>query len=116
MEQYDYRAHMIEDIKNYIEQQEIDWHEEPYLYDTLWEEDEITGNGYSYYASEAECQEYVATNLDLYFEAAREFDSFPTSYSEWIYRNPAQRMDATIRCYLLGECLDKALEELESDT
>ena len=112
MEKYDYRAHMIEDIKNYIQVNEIDWKNEPYLYDMLWEEDEITGNAGGYYASEQECEEYVCHNLDLYFEAAREFDSWPKGFAEWTWRNPAQVMDCTIRCYLLWQAADHALEEL----
>lgn len=116
MKQYDYRAHMIEDIKNYIIEQELDWRNEPYLYDTLWEEDKITGNNHAFYDTEENCREYVATNLDIYFDAARRFDCFPNGYTAWTYTNPAQHMDTTIRCYLLDECLEKAIEELENGT
>lgn len=115
MEKYDYRAHMIADIKQYIKDNEIDWKNEPYLYDTLWEEDEITGNGYNSYASEEECEDYVCHNLDLYFEAAREFDSWPRTFEEWTWRNPAQVMDSTIRCFLLSEALSYALEDLRDE-
>ena len=72
----------------------------------------MTGNGPYGYAREEQCREYVASNLDLYYEAAREFDDFPTGEVAWTSRNPGQHMDATIRCYLLGECIEKALEEL----
>jgi len=83
-----------------------------WLSDEVWDHDCITGNGAYYYAPEDKCQEYVATNLALYFEAANEFCDFPNNGTPWIYKNPAQHMDATIRCYLLGECVWSALDEL----
>jgi len=118
---YDYRQAMINDIKNYIiennwvEKQDKDLSYEELLEnltDELWGEDKITGNGLHGYASEEECQEYIASNLTLYFEAANEFEAFPNSGSPWIYKNPAKYMDATIRCYLLRECVDEACNQL----
>ena len=82
-----------------------------WLYDELWAHDAITGNGTYGFAPEDMCEEYVGTNLGLYFEAAREFDDFPTGDTPWVYKNPAKHMDATIRCYLLGECIDKVLKK-----
>ena len=122
MEKYDYKKAMIQDIKQYV----IDnhWVENCYdedkdyyenldmLYDEVWAVDSITGNGFNYYAPEEKCQEYVASNLTLYFQAANEFCDFPNDGTPWIYKNPAQHMDATIRCYLLRECLEEACEEM----
>ena len=122
MEKYDYRKAMIDDIKQYV----IDnnWVDNNYeedndyedllnkLEDELWIEDSVTGNGYNYYDTEEKCQEYVASNLTLYFEAAEEFCNLPTTGTSWIHKNPAQHMDATIRCYLLGECIREACDAL----
>lgn len=122
MKKYDYRQAIKDDIKKYvIENNWIDEHYEPdieyeelidELYDEIWAEDSITGNGCYYYDTEEKCQEYVASNLSLYFEAANEFSDFPSGSTPWVYHNPAQHMDATIRCYLLGECIREACDEL----
>lgn len=125
MDKYNYRKEMIKDIKEYITDNPVElddddiltdyYNWEEYWSDTLWGEDCITGNGPDGYDTEEKCQEYVATNLDLYFEAANEYDDFPNGGTPWIYNNPAKHMDATIRCYLLGECVASAIEELEND-
>lgn len=122
MEKYNYREAMVKDIKEWIlangvlteaQQKEqtkdelCDW-----LHDELWDDDYITGNGCYGYASEEKCEEYVAHNLSLYFEAASEFDDWPRNGPRWIYVNPAQHMDATIRCYLLYECIESAIDDL----
>lgn len=122
MEKYDYRKVITNNIKDWIqmngvleEAKEQEWsYQELYdwLYDELWAEDSITGNGPYRYASEEECQEYIATNLALYFEAANEFCEFPDAGAPWIYEEPARHIDATIRCYLFGECLYQALDDL----
>lgn len=122
MEKYDYREVIKDELIDWIVNQ-TDLMEDDrsnlydddisnWIYDEVFAEDSITGNGPYGYAREEQCREYVASNLDLYFEAAREFDDFPTGEVAWTSRNPGQHMDATIRCYLLGECIEKALEEL----
>lgn len=122
MNKYDYRAALRADIKDWIIENGVleqahqeDWtHIELYewLYDELWQEDCITGNGVYGYATEEECAQYVASNFPLYFEATNEFCDFPNSKTPWIYKEPARHMDATIRCYLLGECIETTLEEM----
>lgn len=122
MEKYDYKKVITDEIIDWIVNQ-TDLMEEDkaalydddisnWIYDEVFAEDSVTGNGPYGYAREEQCREYVASNLDLYFKAAREFDSFPAGETTWISQNPGQHMDATIRCYLLGECIEKALEEL----
>ena len=115
---YDYRYNMKKDIINYILDNKIDIYQdniEDKLCDDLWYENDITGNTDKFYDTEKKCQEYVATNLPLYFEAVTEFCDFPRSRDTWIYKNPAQHMDTTIRCYLLDECICNAIEELKKD-
>ena len=122
MKKYDYWREMIDEIKDWIlvngiitHAQKEEWDKKQFadwLHDELWDHDIITGNGAYGYAPEEACEEYIGTNLGLYFEAANELCDFPNSGTPWIYKNPAQHMDATIRCYLLGECIWKALDEL----
>lgn len=122
MERYDYRKEMVKDIRQYISDNDLELKARAeemdrdrfaeWLNDELWPEDDITGNGMYGYDDEYKCEEYVGTNLSLYFEAAREFCDFPTSNTPWVDNNPATHMDCTIRCYLLGECIWQALEEM----
>ena len=119
---YDYRKEMIKNIKKYVIRN--NWVEKNYhigddyskmldkLYDELWDKDEITGNGKNYYDEENKCAVYVMDNLPLYFEAAREFNLLPLTQMSWEREHAAQHMDATIRCYLLRDCLEEACEEL----
>ena len=121
MNKYDYRKAICDDIKQWLEnnknevsRQRIDRDDDEFfdwLNEELWGEDSVTGNGLDYYDTEEQCQEYVAANLALYFEAANEFCDFPNSGTPWVYKNPAQHMDCTIRCYLLGECIWKVIEK-----
>lgn len=120
---YDYRKAMIQDIKDYIWINDMrpeegmskeDYIE--YLNEQLWTVDDITGNGARFYASEEQCEEYVCHNLTLYFQAANEFDEWSQiENARWIYENPAQHMDATIRCYLLAECINTIFEKKDDD-
>lgn len=120
MEKYDYRKAIIKDIKAYIKDnsesamdptKEDDIQE--HWYDILWAEDCITGNGSFWYAPEDICEEFLTHNIDLALEACNEFGvDMRSLFSAAANGNAARYIDCTIRCYLLGECLDQALEEL----
>ena len=117
---YDYRKAMVEDIKNYV----IDNYMEPApdmtrddycetLNDELWAVDEVTGNGGNYYASEEECAAYVGYGLEEFVEARDEYGwEWTQSMREQFKQAPARYIDCMIRTYLLGECIDKAVDEL----
>lgn len=120
MENYDYRKAMVEDIKQYIKDNPHDFDEdedvEEYWYDALFEEDNVTGNGPYWYDTEDKCAEYLCHNIDLAYEAAREFgmdDEIISIIKYYENHELARYLDCTIRCYLLGECLYTALEELK---
>ena len=121
MKKYDYRAAMVEDIKDYIKSNDIELRLEDdefstYLYDELFCEDNITGNGAFFYDTENKCSEYLSDNFDLLYEAIRDFgmlDDAMGIIKHYENRTLARYFDCTIRCYLLGECLDQALEELK---
>ena len=118
MATYNYRDAVCEDIRNYIEENNIkvyssvkdDLYNE--LYDDLFIEDSVTGNASgSYTFSSYEAEENLCHYLDLLGEALQEFCCEP----DYMAKNGAEACDVTIRCYLLGECLQTVLDELEED-
>ena len=121
MEKYNYREAITKDIKDYILSNEIEIVVEEdefanWLWDELWCEDSVTGNGAYFYDSEEKCSEYLSGNFDLLYEAAREFcidDDTMLLIRHYENKDLARYFDCTIRCYLLGECIEKALEELK---
>ena len=123
MEKYDYRRAMINDIKEYIKNNPQDWADPmevddfaEYWHDELWAEDCITGNGPYGYDTEEKCEEYLATNIDLGFEACEEFCVKIENLFEQAKQHTAARyIDSIIRCYLLYECIYSALEELNNE-
>lgn len=117
MERYDYRENVKNDIKNYIRDNEIRWNEdsrkevEERLNDDLWTVDSVTGNGSgSYTFNTWEAEEYLCHNIDLLQEARAEFGDERDPLEQG-----AEALDVTIRCYLLGQCIGKALDELEDE-
>ena len=114
---YDYREAVKEDVLQYIKD-EINFEEfdtldelEDKLNEELWTEDSVTGNASgSYTFSTYEAEENICHNLDLLEEALTEFGSEENPISKG-----AEWCDVTIRCYLLGECIAAALEEVEDD-
>ena len=121
---YDYRQALIKDIKEYITDNPHEWANPliiddvfDYWYDILWAEDCVTGNGTYWYAKENECEDFLAHNIDLALEACEEFGvDMKALFKAAAEGNAARYMDCTIRCYLLGECLMTALEELNNAT
>lgn len=115
--QYNYREAVKSDILDYINNN-IDFKDfndlgelEEYLNEKLWVEDSVTGNGSgSYYCNSYAAEEAICHNLDLLGEA---LDAFGVSCD--ILKDGAEAADVTIRCYLLGECIAEALEEIEDD-
>lgn len=115
---YDYREAVKSDILEYI-RDNIDFSEfdtleelEEKLNDDLWTVDSVTGNGSgSYTFSSYQAEENLCHNLDLLGEALTEFGSD----ADYLMKNGAEACDVTIRCYLLGECIAAALEELEDE-
>lgn len=118
MKEYDYREVVKNDVMEYVKN-EIDFSNfdtleelEEHLNEELWTVDSVTGNGSgSYTFSAYEAEENICHNLDLLGEALEEFGSG----ADYLITNGAEAADVTIRCYLLGECIAAALEELEDD-
>lgn len=111
MERYDYLEAVKEDVLNYINENDIVVTSENRedLNDTLFTYDSVTGNASGSYTFNAwEAEEYLCHNWDLLVEALTEFGS-DMSYLE----RGAEACDVTIRCYLLGQAISEALDEIE---
>lgn len=82
------------------------------LHDDMWIADSVTGNASgSYYCNTYKAAEAIAHNWDLLNDALLEFgctDCNPIEKGE-------EWCDVTIRCYLLGQCINAALDELEEE-
>ena len=119
MEKYDYRKAVLEDVKNaFAEYPQIfaentDRNDlESALHDALWIADSVTGNASgSYFCNTWKAEECIVHNWDLLLETAKEFGAEPTISCEW--EHGAEWWDVSIRCYLLGEAISKALDEME---
>jgi hypothetical protein len=116
MERYDYYEAIKDDIKTYIDYEEIkasDYADidemKEKLWNDLWTNDSVTGNGSGSYTFNAyEAEEYVGRNLGLLVLACEEFGC---DMGDEVKRG-AEACDVTIRCYLLGQVLSEVIEEL----
>lgn len=119
-EMYDYRERETFDICEYI-RNEVNLSEysdrdelEEELNDALFCEDSVTGNGSgSYTFNRWTARDYVLDNLDLAKEAYEEFGLGSSEFGEDIWNEEWEKIDVTIRCYLLGECINDALNEMD---
>lgn len=119
MTNYNYLEAVTSDVLDYIKE-EINLDEwkgnreglEEKLNDELWTVDSVTGNASgSYTFNTWEAEENLAHNWDLLAEALDEFKQDGTD----VLRQGAEAMDVTIRCYLLGQAIAEALDELEEE-
>ena len=115
MERYDYYEMVKEDIRNYIKEnyevEEIKDLEFDDLYDDLFIEDSVTGNGSgSYTFSTWKAEENLCHNMELLGEALNEFGC-DGSYLE----KGAEACDVTIRCYVLGQVLEDVIYDLQQE-
>ena len=119
---YNYLEAMKSDIMDYI-RNDVNTNEftsreelEERLNDDLWTVDSVTGNGSgSYTFSRSEAEEYVNDNSDLLREAISEFDVDSETVAEKFLDADYEYFDVTIRCYLLGQAISEALDEMEDD-
>lgn len=115
---YDYKEEVKNDVLDYIKN-EVDFNDfedleelGEFLNDELFINDSVTGNASgSYTFSTYEAEENICHNLDLLGEALEAFGSNPAD----ILSKGAEAADVTIRCYLLGECIDEALTEIKEE-
>ena len=86
------------------------------LNDDLWMDDSVTGNASgSYTFNSYRAQEYVTDNMDLVREMAAEFCCDGMELAEHFMNEDWEWFDVSIRCYLLGQAIAEALDDLEED-
>ena len=118
MERYNYLEAITADVLDYI-RENIDFSEfedldelAEKLHDDCWISDSVTGNASgSYYCNTWKAEEAIAHNLDLLGEALIEFGCD----ASYLIENGAEAADVTIRCYLLGQAIAEALEQVEEE-
>ena len=118
-ERYNYLEAVTDDVREYIRDEVYlaEWKGdrdglEEKLNDDLWADESVTGNASgSYYCNAWRAEEALSHNWDLLAEALREFGQDGTDVLE----QGAEAMDVTIRCYLLGQAIAEALDELEEE-
>ena len=114
---YNYLEAVTADVLDYINENNITVTNETrdeveqQLNDDLWACDSVTGNGSgSYTFNRWTAEAYICHNLDLLAEAVEEFGG-----SMDVLKDCAEACDVTIRCYLLGQAISAALDEVETE-
>ena len=117
MEKYNYQQAVIDDIKQYINDNNIIVTEknrdEIYdsLYDDLVNSDSVTGNASgSYTFNTWQAEENLCHNWDLMEEAGNEL-----GYDSDVLARGAEYLDVMIRFYLVGQVLGSVLDEIQQD-
>lgn len=118
---YNYLEAIIEDVKEAIKEYDstefADREEfEERLNDDLWNADSVTGNASgSYHCNSNKSMECVLDNMDLLEEMCEEFGIDNETIGEKFLEGAWEWMDVSIRCYLLGQAISEALDEMEDD-
>lgn len=115
---YDYKEAVKNDVLDYI-RDEVDFADyenlrklEEFLNEELLNEDSVTGNASgSYTFNRYEAEENICCNLELLGEALDEFDHSPN----YLIEAGAEGADVLIRCFVLPECIKKAIKEIEEE-
>ena len=119
---YDYKDAVRNDVREWIDvhysEDEIkeklarrdEWEQE--LYDELFTEDSVTGNGSgSYTFNREEAGKCLAGNFD---ELADAIDEFGSDFED-IIRQGEEACDVKIRCYYLGDAISSVLDDLADE-
>lgn len=104
----DAKAAILENMNNwsFSDREEL----EEVANENLWADDSVTGNGSgSYTFNTWQAEENLCHNMDELEEAC---DEFGQDIGEAV-KQGAEYCDVTIRCYLLGQAISAALDELE---
>ena len=124
MEKYNYLEAVTADAKQAILENMNDWdfanreELEEVANDNLWVDDSVTGNGSGSYTFNREAaKEYVTRSydgMDTLRDAVREFDCEHEAFTAFLEED-WEYLDVTIRCYLLGQAISAAIDELEEE-
>ena len=86
------------------------------LYDSLWIDDSVTGNASgSYTFNSYQAREYVLADMDTVREALTEFCVDAETIGEKFLNEDWEYLDVTARCYVLGNAISEALDNLQYD-
>lgn len=120
---YDYLEAVKDDVKEYIKNEVNvgDYSDRDemgeQLYDTLFCEDSVTGNASgSYTFNSYKAKEYIESDPEAYTyirELVSEYGMDAETVADKFLNEDWEYWDVSIRCYLLYQAVDKALEELE---
>ena len=116
---YNYLEAMVDDIKEYIDYDvdltqysDLDEFRDS-LNDDLWVNDGVTGNASGSYTFDSrKAKEYVIDNEELLGEMIQEFDIDAKTVGEKFIKGDWEYFDVSIRCYLLGQAIEQALDEM----
>lgn len=115
---YNYFESVKEDVKNYIEENEIKVtadnraEVEEQLNEDLFVNDSVTGNASGSYTFNAwQAEENLCHNMDLLEDACNEWGD---DLGEVVQRG-AETCDVIIRCYLLAQAIAEVLDEIEEE-
>lgn len=118
MEKYNYLEAVTADVLNYIAENNITVTSEnrdeieQQLNDELFVCDSVTGNASgSYTFNSWQAEENICHNLDLLAEACEGFGSDAAK----LLSDGAEACDVTMRCYLLGQAISAALDEVGTE-
>ena len=125
MMNYNYLEAMKEEVKEYLKNEaELTLDDliynrsdlEEKLHDDLWVNDSVTGNASgSYFCNTYKSKECVLDNMDLLKEMCQEFGTGAEVIGQKFLDDEWEWMDVSIRCYLLGQAISEALDELEEE-
>ena len=113
MERYDYYEAVTASIEDWLDENygEEELPDRDTLYDEMWIADSVTGNASGSYTFNAwQAEENLAHNWALMETVAMEWCDGKVEISDG-YAHGAEWWDVSIRCYLLGQCLDEVLEK-----
>lgn len=100
------------DTSQYTGREEL----EEFLNDELWTCDDVTGNASgSYTFNTYRARSYVLDNLDLLSEMCLEFGVSNAEIGYNLLNGEWEWMDVSIRCYLLGQAISAALDQMEGE-
>lgn len=114
---YDYRKAVLNDVKKVIRYYSDEISEcndldevKCCLIDELWDDDDVTGNGSGMYVrTRKEAEENLSGNMELLVGAIEEWGDDSKTYKRALLE--PETGDVMVRCYLLDESIEKALED-----
>lgn len=116
MAEYNYLNAVIDDVRRCIDEYDARGEDESRgdykgrLYDEMFIDDSITGNGSgSYTFSTAKAKEYVLSDFDTVADA---YHDYGMGLGKDLAEKNWERLDVIARCYCLGEALDVVLDEM----